>query len=302
MIIFDSIEAAASINGKTAVTVGKFDGIHVGHRELVRRIVSKKTEGLVPAVLTIDMNTADGGGRKNILSCAEEDRIFESLGVEILVRVPFTREFAATEAADFVKEVLVRRLNAAFVVSGEDFRFGAGRKGGRELLAEMSASCGYEYESVPRLSCRDLPVSSTRIRALLAEGSMEEASECLGAPYTVEGEVIHGMALAHTLGFPTANIRPEEEKLLPAYGVYRVVSSIGGREYAGLANLGVKPTVRSEKDPLLEVYFPDFSGDLYGEKLKVVFGRFIRKERKFDSVSELKEQIGADLRIVLGES
>ena len=302
MIIFDNIPGAGQLPGKTAVTVGKFDGIHIGHRELVRRIVSKKGEGLIPAVLTIDMNTQDGGGRKNILSRTEEEEILETLGVEILVRVPFTKEFAATEASDFVKEVLADRLGAAFVVSGEDFRFGAGRKGGSELLSKMSASCGFEYESVPRLTCRGLPVSSTRIRALLAEGETKEASECLGCPYTLQGEVIHGMALAHTLGFPTANIRPEAEKLLPAYGVYRVEAEIGGKTYAGLANLGVKPTVRSDKDPLLEVYFPGFSGDLYGRRLKATFGSFIRKERKFENVFELKEQIKADLKIVLKES
>ncbi|MBR6322737.1 MAG: riboflavin biosynthesis protein RibF [Lachnospiraceae bacterium] len=295
MIIFDNITDAASFPEKTAVTVGKFDGIHVGHRELIRRIVSKKKEGLVPTVLTIDMNTEDGGLRKNILSLAEENRLFEALGVEILVRVPFTKEFASTEASDFITEVLVSRLHASYVVSGEDFRFGAGRKGGRELLYDMSVPCGYTFEAVPRLSCRELPVSSTRIRALLAEGSMEEACECMGSPYTVEGKVIHGMALAASLGFPTANIRPEAEKLLPAYGVYRVEASIGGAEYKGLANLGVKPTVRSEKDPLLEVYFPGFSGNLYGEKLEVSFEHFIRKERKFKNVFELKKQIESDL-------
>ena len=293
MIMTDLSDQLFSGKLRTAVTVGKFDGLHRGHRELIRYTAEKKNEGLVPLILMIDMNI--GPGKKSILDREEERETLESLGAEIVVRVPFTDEFRKLSAERFSEEILAERLGARSVVSGEDFCFGKGRQGNPGFLQSVSKRLGFEYECLPRVFYENSPVSSSRIRECLASGRVEEAKACLGEPYRIRGTVAHGMHLASGLGFPTANILPPEEKFLPRYGVYRVFSEIDGTLHKGLANLGVKPTVPGERKAVLEVYFPGYSGDLYGKTLSVLFDAFLRPEQKFPDLSHLKVQIQEDL-------
>ena len=293
MIITEACDAGIFAGKKSAVTIGKFDGLHRGHRSLIRRITEKKKDGLQAVVYKITMASASEG--KSLLDEEEEAKILEELGVDVLVRVPFTPEFASQKAEDFVDRVLVDGLHTAYLASGENFFFGAGRTGSPELLRKLSGKLGFEYECEPRFFYGEKPVSSTRIRTCLKEGRMEEAAYCLSEPYAISGTVVHGMHLASSLGFPTANICPPENKFLPAFGVYRVFSELSGRPWKGLANLGVKPTVTSEHKVLLEVCFPGFSGDLYGQSLRVSFDSFLRPEKKFGSVDELRTQMKADM-------
>ncbi len=294
MIITDLSDQVFSSGIRTAVTVGKFDGLHRGHRELILAAAEKKSEGLVPLVLMIDMNT--GTDRKSLLDPSEEAEALRKLGAEILVRVPFTKAFSEISAETFAEDILVSKLHAKALISGEDFCFGKGRRGNPAFLKSVSAALGFEYECLPRVFYGNAPVSSTRIRDCLQEGNIRDANACLGVSYRIRGTVMHGMHLASSLGFPTANILPPEEKYLPRFGVYRVFSEIGGRTLRGLANLGVKPTVPGARKALLEVYFPDYSGDLYGQTLSVVFDEFLRPERKFPDLAALRQQISEDLQ------
>ena len=294
MIITDLRDRLFDSGIRTAVTVGKFDGLHLGHRELIRAAAGKKQEGLSPLVLLIDMNA--GAGRKSILDSEEESGILSELGAEILIRVPFTPDFSEISAESFVTDILVSRLHAGTLISGEDFCFGKERRGNPAFLRSVSRELGFEYECLPRVFYKNAPVSSTRIRELLERGEIRDANACLGMSYSIAGSVIHGMHLASGLGFPTANILPPQEKLLPRFGVYRVFAKIGEKPFRGLANLGVKPTVPGERKALLEVYFPDYSGDLYGQTLTVSFDEFLRPEQKFPDLSSLRRQIAEDLR------
>ncbi len=294
MIITDLSDHLFESGIRTAVTVGKFDGLHLGHRELILAAAERKNEGLIPLVLLIDMNTESG--RKSLLDPREEEETLSALGAEILIRVPFTKEFSEIAAENFAEDILCSKLHAGLIISGEDFCFGKDRRGNPAFLRSISSRLGFEYECLPRVFYKNAPISSTRIRDLLGRGEIGDANTCLGRRFEIKGPVIHGMHLASSLGFPTANILPDERKFLPRFGVYRVFSEIGGQSFTGLANLGVKPTVPGERKALLEVYFPGYTGDLYGRTLTVFFDEFLRPEHKFPDLLSLRAQIAEDLR------
>ena len=281
----------------SAVCLGKFDGIHIGHRELINYAVSMKKNGLKAVVFSFLMNPRMLKNTEDFSLIYTEDEkkiILKDAGTDILVSYPFNRAMFSMEPECFVKNILIDKLDTKILIVGKDFRFGHNRSGDVALLRQLSSKYGYELKTFDKVMYNDEVVSSTRIRTCINEGSIEEANEMLGVPYCIVGEVLHGRKLGRTLGMPTINIVPKEVKLLPPNGVYASKTWIDGCAHYGISNIGVKPTVGAEKRRLIETFIFDFSGNLYGRKLKVDLFAFERPEQKFASVEELKNQMEHD--------
>ncbi|MCM1569609.1 MAG: bifunctional riboflavin kinase/FAD synthetase [Roseburia sp.] len=282
----------------TAVAIGKFDGIHIGHRRLIKELLSQKDKGLLACVFTFDpppavlFGQADGG---ELTTKEEKRRIFEELGIDILIEFPLTRESAAIEPETFVEEILVGRMRTKYIAAGADLSFGAGGRGNAGLLCGLSERYGFAVETIDKVCVRGEEVSSTCIRALLEEGNMETAAEYLGIPYRMTGKVVHGKRIGHTLGFPTVNLVPEAEKLLPPFGVYFTKIWYKGRAYDGVSNIGCKPTVTEKRIIGVETYLYDFSEEIYGEEITVFFHAYRRPERRFESLEALAAQLQEDM-------
>lgn len=288
------------IEEQTAVSLGKFDGLHLGHRLLVERILEKKREGLKSLIFTFDF-----GDRPVLLLPQEREELLRRRGVDYLLECPFVEEISHMEAEDFVKEILVRRLHARYLAVGTDFHFGHHRKGDYRLLKRMGAEYGFEVEVVEKACWQGEEISSSRIRRELEQGNMELVGQLLGYAYSVTGEVLHGRKIGRTLGLPTINLLPEERKLLPPNGVYATRTVIAGEIFEGITNIGYKPTVGGETRRGVETYLFDLDRDLYGEILTVRFYGFERPEKKFASLEELKNRIEQDVewgRMYFGES
>lgn len=284
----------------TAVSLGKFDGLHQGHQLLVERILKKKKEGLKSLIFTFDF-----GDRPVLLLPTEREELLRRWGVDYLVECPFAKEISHMEAETFVREILVRRLHVRYLAVGTDFRFGYHRGGDYKLLQALSAECGYEVEVVEKACYQGEEISSSRIRRELEEGNMELVNQLLGYAYSVTGEVLHGRRIGRTLGMPTINLLPEERKLLPPNGVYATRTLIAGERFEGITNVGYKPTVGGETRKGVETYLFDLDRNLYGEILTVRFYGYERPERKFDSLDALKKRIEADVawgRTYFGEN
>ncbi len=288
------------IEEQTAVSLGKFDGLHLGHQLLVERILKKKNEGLKSLIFTFDF-----GDRPVLLLPQEREELLRRRGVDYLLECPFVEEISHMEAEDFVKEILVRRLHARYLAVGTDFHFGHHRKGDYRLLKRMGAEYGFEVEVVEKACWQGEEISSSRIRRELEQGNMELVGQLLGYAYSVTGEVLHGRKIGRTLGLPTINLLPEERKLLPPNGVYATRTVIAGEIFEGITNIGYKPTVGGETRRGVETYLFDLDRDLYGEILTVRFYGFERPEKKFASLEELKNRIEQDVewgRMYFGES
>lgn len=294
-IINDTLDF--QLSNESAVTLGKFDGIHRGHQKLMNKILAQKENGLTPVVFTFaKMPGTDLYGKgQTILTGKERKHHLEQMGMEILIECPFTPELRSMEPERFVKEVLVEKLHVKYIAVGSDFRFGYRRTGDCTLLKSLSKECGYEVEVVEKETIGEKVISSTYIRQLLGCGDMEMAEKLLGYPYYVSGTVVHGQALGRTIGLPTTNILPDEEKMLPPNGVYLTRTIIGDQKVWGITNIGVKPTVSGEKVKGIETHLLDFCEDLYGKELVVAFYAFERPERKFDSLELLKDQLEKDV-------
>lgn len=288
------------IEEQTAVSLGKFDGLHLGHQLLVERILEKKREGLKSLIFTFDF-----GDRPVLLLPQEREELLRRRGVDYLLECPFVEEISHMEAEDFVKEILVHRLHARYLAVGTDFHFGHHRKGDYRLLKRMGAEYGFEVEVVEKACWQGEEISSSRIRRELEQGHMELVGQLLGYAYSVTGEVLHGRKIGRTLGLPTINLLPEERKLLPPNGVYATRTVIAGEIFEGITNIGYKPTVGGETRRGVETYLFDLDRDLYGEILTVRFYGFERPEKKFASLEELKNRIEQDVewgRMYFGES
>ncbi len=215
------------------------------------------------------------------------------LGIEQAIVVPFTREFASQPAEDFLSNIIRDRLHAKEVYLGKGFAFGKGRGGNIELLREKSKELGFVADEVDEVQIRGQRISSSSIRKLLADGRVNLARRMLGRPYGVEGVIIRGNQRGHTIGFPTANLKPHN-RVIPRYGVYATATLIDGIWRKSITNIGVRPTFESDADASIESYIFDFNGDLYGDVLRVRFLHRIRDERKFNGIDELKAQIEKD--------
>ena len=282
-----------------AVTIGKFDGFHLGHQRLLEKVRSLSGSGdIASMVIAFDMIPFF---RKNncflgVIMERSEKRAYLADKVDYFIDCPFDESVSETEAEDFVRDVLVRRLKARHLVVGEDFHFGKRRRGDVKLLAEMAQECGYELHVVPDVYRGKLKISSSYIRQDLKAGKITQVTELLGHPYQMFGKVSHGRSMGSSrFEMATINIEPDPVKALPPFGVYVVGAKIRDNVYQGVANLGVKPTVGALEKPDLEVHLIDFDQEVYGEDVVVSFYRFLRPEKKFDSLEALKEQMHQDL-------
>ena len=288
------------VQEETAISIGKFDGLHQGHQLLVERIVKKKQEGLKALIFTFDF-----GDRPVLLLPEERREMLRKWGVDYLLECPFVESISHMEAEEFVRKILVERLHVRYLAVGTDFRFGCQRRGDYRLLQRLSAEFGYEVEVVEKACWQGEEISSSRIRRELEQGRMELVNQLLGYAYSVTGEVLHGRKIGRTLGMPTTNIVPSERKLLPPNGVYATRTVIAGELFEGITNIGYKPTVGAEPRKGVETYLFDLDRNLYGEILTVRFYGYERPERKFDSLEELKKRIGQDVewgRTYFGEA
>ena len=284
------------LSGRTVLTIGAFDGVHIGHACLLRSMCAVSGEKRLPnAVWTFaESPKALQQGAKYITGSVEKMEALEKLGAEQIYFADFERCRSMTPS-EFVEKALIGDFHADTVVCGFDFRFGASRAGDAQTLKALLAQAGVSCIVVPPVKAGDETVSSTLIRRKLAEGDIEGASFLLGRRYSFLLPVIHGRRLGRTIGFPTINQRFPAYQVVPAYGVYACLCEVDGKLYRGVSNIGVRPTVSEHEDaPLCETHIFDFSDDLYDKEARVYLCRRIRPERRFDSVEALREQVEHD--------
>lgn len=287
-----------NISEKTAVAIGKFDGIHLGHKKLLNYILDQKQDGLKATVFTFEPSPEEyfvGHPVKQLFTRNEKRKAFEEMGIDILVEFPLTAQTAATPPEDFVKTILVEDLKADYIAAGTDVSFGDKGRGDQHLLKYMSKELGFELCLIDKVMLDGEEVSSTRVRNHVADGDMPMAKRLLGNDYSVCGIVEHGKHLGSTIGIPTVNILPPVGKLLPPFGVYSSIVVIDGQKYKGMTNIGRKPTVSSANQVGVETYIYDFDEDVYGKNIEVRLLEFKRPEMKFDSVEDLKAQMEKDI-------
>lgn len=297
----------SSVSG-TAVTIGVFDGVHLGHRSLLSELVRRAgASGLVPAVATFDPHPlevlAPGKAPRMLTSVAHRLEILERMGIGVVGVMPFS-DVREMEAEEFIAEVIVGRLRAGLVLVGENFRFGRHGRGTVDTLRRAGSEHGFSVEVVGLLAAgavsgsSDAPINSSRIRKCLAEGRTAEAAELLGRPFELRGEVIRGEQRGAKLGIPTANLEIPPGMSMPAIGIYAAWAGVDGNRYPAAVNLGVRPTF-GESRLTTEAHLLDFSGDLYGKHMALSFvGDRIRPEAKFGSVEELLARVRLDIEEV----
>ena len=288
------------LDKRSVVTLGKFDGVHKGHSKLINRVLEIGKEGYETVVFTFDVSPLVRLGtriKRTILTNEERRILLERRGVECLVECPFVPEIIRMEPEDFIREILVKQLRAAYVVVGPDFHFGHNRMGDYRLLLEYADKFGYEVQVIEKIQSDGRDISSTYIREYIKEGNIEKANELLGYSFFVQGIVEHGNEIGRTIGFPTVNLVPEADKLLPPFGVYITRILIGGEEYCGITNVGCKPTIEGDNRIGVETHVLDFSDDVYDMAVEVEFLHRIRAEVKFASIDELKAQLQQDIKI-----
>lgn len=289
-------------DGRSVLTTGTFDGVHLGHQEILRYLVRRAGEiGGVPTVVSFDPHPREVLGVEPVpllTTLDERAELLESLGVERFVVLPFTRDLSLLEPQAYVVDVLIGQVGLREIVIGYDHRFGRRRAGDASTLNELGKRYGFSVDVIPKHSEAGATVSSSRIRRLLEEGRAAEASRLLGRPYCLSGTVVAGEQRGRTIGFPTANVRLDDaRKLIPKVGVYAVrVELANGVGYGGMMNVGHRPTFESEGNVSVEVHLFDFTGDLYGRTLRVDLLTRLRDERRFESVDALVEQLHEDRR------
>lgn len=297
-IIKDITEIEKLHMENTAVALGKFDGVHRGHRNIMERLIEEKTKGYTSLVFTFSRNpkTANKNiSEEKIFTEKEQMLVYEKTGIDIIIVYPINSGILNMSAEAFVKNILVDRLGVKKIICGENFRFGKDRLGDTDTLKRSGERYGFETEIVDMLSENGKIISSTVIRELIKEGNLDEAEKMLGHRFTIAGRVVYGNQIGRTLDTPTANIIPEKEKIIPPYGVYVSLCNIDGKYYRGVTNIGYKPTIdEKEKQLGVETHFLDYSGNLYGEIIEIELVKYTRPEMKFDSTDDLKKQLIRD--------
>jgi riboflavin kinase/FMN adenylyltransferase len=272
------------------IAVGEFDGVHLGHREVIRGADTVLTFEPHPRTVV-----APDSAPKLLTSLETKADLIAGLGVQELVVIPFDGSFAAQTAQEFIDHVLTEHLGAERVSVGENFRFGNRARGDAALLQEQD---GFDTRVVRLVELEGEIISSTHIRGLVAAGDVAAAGRFLGAPFHMRGEIAHGDKRGRTLGFPTANLVPDPRLVVPDHGIYACRAEVDGQELVAAVNVGVRPTFKTGRGLLVEAYLLDFQGDVYGRELRLDFLDRLRGERRFDSVEALVEQMGRDVEDV----
>jgi len=298
MIIFKSVSEIREKLRHPAVTIGNFDGVHLGHREIFRRVRElARAAGGVSVVVTFVPHPlqvlAPGKAVRLITSPREKEALIEASGIDYLLEIPFDAAFAAIAAREFVQRTLVETLGMEQLVIGYDYAFGRGREGDVTLLRELGKRFGYQVEELQPIACGATVYSSTAVRNLVSEGDVKGVVAVLGRHYSLTGTVVHGQQRGRALGFPTANLETDKD-LLPAAGVYAVKARVGAGLYDGACNIGTNPTFQNERLSL-EVFLFDFEGDLYGREVSLFFLDRLRGEQRFPDLEALKAAIAADV-------
>ena len=298
MEIIRSLESLES-GPPSVVTVGVFDGVHLGHQTIMRIVKAGAVERNVRAVaITFDRlpeeMTHPESTTRYITTLDQKLDLIAEQGIDLAAVMPLEKKLLDMRARRFVKDILHSKLSTVQLVVGTSFAFGKGREGNLDLLRNMGRGLGFEVVGVSPIKLDNFLVSSTVIRRLIAKGEVERANELLGRCFTLEGEVVPGEGIGQILGFPTANLRLGERQIVPAKGVYAAVTYLDGERWAGAMNIGSRPTV-SGKGLLVEVHVIGFSGNLYGRKLRVEFHHRLRDEMRFPGIEALKKQIRADV-------
>ncbi len=285
---------------RTAVALGLFDGLHLGHQSVIHRAVDFIPEGLSPAVFTFETGTITSKGNGTIDVILTRDlkhEMMEKLGVEYIYSPDFLN-FRELTGQEFVELVLRDKFHAKYVICGKDFRFGKGAFCGVEDLAEMGAPFDIHVILIEPTLAGGEKVSSTKIRQFIKAGEIREANRFLGYDFQMRLPVIYGHQLGRTLNFPTINQQLLKNQVLPRFGVYSTVTEVDGILYRSVTNVGIKPTVESDYMPLAETHIIGYEGDLYGKNIRVSFRDFVRPEVKFESIEQLKEQVHKDIEFV----
>ena len=297
--LLELFNSSSYSNNPTIVTIGTFDGVHVGHQKIIDRLVQiAQLEDLQSCILTFfphpRMVLQKDANIKLINTIDERKQLLENAGIDFLFIKKFKKEFSRMGAEEFVKDLLVDTLHAKKVIIGYDHRFGRNRSADINNLKEYGEKYDFTVEEIPMQDVEDVAVSSTKIRKALNEGDIETANSFLGHPFMLTGTIVKGKQLGQTINFPTANLYIEEPyKLIPKHGAYIVKSEIDNKTVYGMMNIGLNPTVKGEKESI-EIHFFDFDKDLYNQKLQVSLLCRLRDEKQFNSIEELKNQLEKD--------
>jgi len=306
--VYHNISNIVSIP-KAVVTVGTFDGLHIGHQKVIGELVntarSMNGQSVVVTFFPHPRKVLQPGyNLKMIISRKEKMKLFEKLGVDILVCVEFTKKFAETTSEEFVKKYLVDPIKPVKVIIGYDHHFGKDRKGNLEFLKEMGSKYNFEVAKIEMQDIEHIAVSSSKIREVISRGDMKTATKFLGYHFSISGEVVKGNQLGRTIGFPTANVKPDEpDKIMPEYGVYAVLLEWKGKLYKGMSNIGIRPTL-DVNVLTIEAHIFDFDEDIYGEEVSIYFLEHIRPEKKFRDLDLLRRRLIIDrikVKGILGE-
>ncbi|MBQ1340123.1 MAG: bifunctional riboflavin kinase/FAD synthetase [Ruminococcus sp.] len=283
---------------RTAVALGLFDGVHLGHRAVINAALAQKKNGLSSLVFTFEPDCVlrKAGGTQGYIYTKTEKEILlcEQIGVDEIVSPPFER-LCCLSGEEFADEILCRQLRAAHVCCGNDFRFGKNAACGAKELMNFGKRFGFEVEVISPVEYGGSIVSSSRVRELLLKGDITLANELLGFNYFINAEVLNGNHIGRTINFPTINQEFYDGQLIPKFGVYSTLTNVGGKVMPSVTNVGVKPTIEGVRRPLAETHIIGYNGDLYGKNADVCFKSFIRPEMKFASLDELKAQINKDI-------
>lgn len=300
--IFNSLENITI--ERPVVTIGSFDGVHIGHRQVVENLKAEaRLRGGKSVVFTFWPHPAVvlGTEQFRLLSTLDEKiELFRQTGIDYLIVAPFSKAFSQIEYRDFVRDILVGKLHIDTLLLGYDNKIGHKGRGRFDEIGQLAADYGFNIKKMSVIAEGDNPVSSTKIRELLSQGEVSKAADLLGRQYSLTGKVVRGNHIGSTIGFPTANLQPDECKFVPGNGVYAVSAQVADKQYFGMLNIGSRPTIdTSNKERSIEVNLFNFAGNLYGQSLTLNFIEKIRNEQKFSSIEELKKQLQADSRLIM---
>lgn len=300
MQVIHSTDSNNSFSAKTGVGLGNFDGLHIGHMALINTLIRESQLNNLNSIVYTFTKHPENILRKKLITplLLTEQKKIDLLGeisLDYLYFDEFNEDFSRLSPEDFVKKILIDKLNIKLAVAGYDYRFGYMGQGDIPFLRELGQKYGFRVVVIPAIKCDDEVISSTRIRNSIINGELETAYKLLGRNYSITAEVVSGRRIGNTIGFPTANIHPERFLVLPENGVYITKTLLDGKLYNSMTNVGYNPTFEDVKEKTVETHIIDFNQDIYGKKIEVFFLKKIRNEKKFESVELLKEQISKDM-------